>query len=248
MHPCVSVCLWVCMCVYPCISLKPCLPKWRWDTREWGEDLPVTILRPCTAAGCGGTEEVATKQNNVEDKAGDREKGRKGEGQGEQLRTFSTDCPFTNRLALCIRVQCSLNNNTVDNTSGPALLSTSPLKLYREMPLTEDGVEFKQLMMGRVRMLGILVEVRDCWRAVEPGLHRRRSAAVREESGAEWSSPPDRGNGEAMGWGWDWGRAGGPWAQEVELEAEAEAVVVLGPRSVLLPSIGGNGKWRFRKR
>lgn len=27
------------------------------------------------------------------------------------------------------------------------------------------------------------------------------------------------------------------WAQEVELEAEAEAVVVLGPRSVLLPSV-----------
>lgn len=29
----------------------------------------------------------------------------------------------------------------------------------------------------------------------------------------------------------------GLWAQEVELEAEAEAVVVLGPRSVLLPSM-----------
>lgn len=29
----------------------------------------------------------------------------------------------------------------------------------------------------------------------------------------------------------------GSGAQEVELEAEAEAVVVLGPRSVLLPSV-----------
>lgn len=33
------------------------------------------------------------------------------------------------------------------------------------------------------------------------------------------------------------GRAVCLWAQEVELEAEAAAVVVLGPRSVLLPSV-----------
>ena len=33
------------------------------------------------------------------------------------------------------------------------------------------------------------------------------------------------------------------WAQEVELEAEAEAVVVLGPRSVLLPSTDRRRRW-----
>lgn len=91
-------------------------------------------------------------------------------------------------------------------------------------------------------MLGFfVVEAWGCQLAVEPGLLRHRSAAAgegsrAEQSWAEQSSPPGQGNGEAAGLGLRLGR-GGLWAQEVELEAEAEAVVVLGPRSVLLPSI-----------
>lgn len=134
------------------------------------------------------------------------------EGGGEQLRTFSTDCPLTNisRLALCIHVQCTLINSTVDDTSGPALCF--PVEKARR-----DGVEFKQLgerggqsrgvketdqrrfVCGRVVAWG-------CWLAVEPVLRQHRSAAVGEESGAEQSSAersstPGRGNGEAVGWG-----------------------------------------------
>lgn len=42
-------------------------------------------------------------------KNGGGQKGGGRIGRGEQLRTFSTDCPLTNisRLALCIHVQCT---------------------------------------------------------------------------------------------------------------------------------------------
>lgn len=124
---------------------------------------------------------------------GQRREERWGEGQREQLRTFSTDCPLTNiiRLALCIHVQCTFNNSTVDNTSGPALHFTSlpppPLKGRGAMSLKEDGVEFKQLDDGQSKNAWFVVMAWGCWRAVEPGLHQHRSAAVEEESRAEQS-------------------------------------------------------------
>lgn len=91
---------------------------YRWNQRGRG--------RAGSARGHRGQrskDEDAEKWNNVEEDR--RGKARSGEGEGEQLRTFSTDCPLTNisRLALCIHVQCTFINSTVDNTSGPALCS-----------------------------------------------------------------------------------------------------------------------------
>lgn len=72
---------------------------------------------------------------------GQRGEERWGEGQREQLLTFSTDCPLTNiiRLALCIHVQCTFNNSTVDNTSGPALHFTSLPPVERARSDVSEG-------------------------------------------------------------------------------------------------------------
>ncbi|KAK5890414.1 hypothetical protein CesoFtcFv8_013936 [Champsocephalus esox] len=168
--------------------------------------------------------------------------GRRGKaGEGEQLRTFSTDCPLTNisRLALCIHVQCTLTR--VQSTTPLALRFASPSRGHGETSLREDGVEFKQLDEGPVRdkRSGIrgawfVVLAWGCGLAVEPGLRQHRSAAVGGESRAELSG--DHALAGAMERPRAEAGAGRLRAQEVELEAEAEAVVVLGPRSVLLPS------------
>lgn len=55
------------------------------------------------------------------------------------------------------------------------------------MSLKEDGVEFKQLDDGQSKNAWFVVMAWGCWRAVEPGLHQHRSAAVEEESRAEQS-------------------------------------------------------------
>lgn len=55
------------------------------------------------------------------------------------------------------------------------------------MSLKEDGVEFKQLDDGQSKNAWFVVMAWGCWRAVEPGLHQHRSAAVEEESRAELS-------------------------------------------------------------
>lgn len=201
----------------------------------------LTILRPCTTGGTKG----GSARGHIGVK-GCRKMGRGGRrgkaGEGEQLRTFSTDCPLTNisRLALCIHVQCTLTR--VQSTTPLALRFASPWRGHGETSLREDGVEFKQLDEGPVRdkRSGIrgawfVVLAWGCGLAVEPGLRQHRSAAVGGESRAELSGDHDlagameRPRAEAG--------AGRLRAQEVELEAEAEAVVVLGPRSVLLPSV-----------
>lgn len=65
--------------------------------------------------------------------------------------------------------------------------SPPPLKGRGAMSLKEDGVEFKQLDDGQSKNAWFVVMAWGCWRAVEPGLHQHRSAAVEEESRAEQS-------------------------------------------------------------
>lgn len=112
------------------------------------------------------------------------------------------------------------------------------------MSLRKDGVEFKQLDDGQGHERPVCgCGMGDVGEPLNPGcisvallLTGRRAGQSRaERSGAR---PPRPGQWRGRGLGAETGgRAGGPWAQEVELEAEAEAVVVLGPRSVLLPSV-----------
>lgn len=100
---------------------------------------------------------------------------------------------------------------------------------------------------GQFRQLGVRGGGQGGWvrvvMSLSPGPLQHRHAAAR--SRADRSSPPGQrgaqwrggcGPGAEAGVGREWGLQ----AQEVEveLEAEAEAVVVLGPRSVLLPSVG----------
>jgi len=177
--------------------------------------------------------------------------GQTGDGQlaggakREQRRTFSTDCPLTNmsRLALCIHVECTLINSTVDNGSGPAL-SFPAERVWSDVC---DGVEFKQLDEGPVRGKRCFVGGRGVG-AVGELLSPGSVGITPLPSGrrAERSSPPPpgRGNGEAVGGGAETGVGGAChlWAQEVE----AEAVVVPEPRSVLLPSVVRKRKRSFK--
>lgn len=123
-------------------------------------------------------------------------------------------------------------------------LQCTPLAL-RFASLTEDEESNCWMRKGQKRQGVCLVcgcgtgLLASCW----PRTVSARLDCCHPPGLGQWRGP----------WSWDRGGGGGLGAQEVELEAEAEAVVVLGPRSVLLPSMGTKKKpsnsrqWFFLK-
>ena len=126
---CVRMCVYECVCVYTrarasCLVLR----KWMWEVKGWewppGDPNHTQAMhyrrnQRRERGRVGGGTGVEGWGCRKMDQCGGGKKGAKGNSLG----LFSTDCPLTNisRLALCIHVQCTFINSTVDDTSGPSL-------------------------------------------------------------------------------------------------------------------------------
>lgn len=245
MHPCVSVRM--CACLSVCLRVREphafvcgsgAARVWRHPPTPplWTDP---TVLGACTTEGAGwggeadwGCREMVTmRRGQVE--------GGTAKDFFYRLSSYKEHCVYRYSLLSTIVQSATLAVLRFASRCLWQRMERSSTSSWTRWSALGEGVSDVEVRDSCVCFLGGLLF--SCWTQAASASLRRCQGGERGRSTAVWSSPTLAKALERLRTGAKTGMGRDALqAQEVELEAEAEAVVMLGPLSVLLPSVSRN--------